>query len=138
MNSLIHSHFQSSMPFIPSTYYLLFQSIRCGRPRLIFFNLVFGFSCDIGKKITCHSFVLINHCTAHRCVLPVSFPVNLLLHRAVKNPGHALGISIAGAVCLIEESSGHQNLQFSIASKSAGAKDDVPKIYGFVNSLNQC
>ena len=41
----------------------------------------------------------------------------------------------AGAVCSIEESSGPQNPRVSIvlkASKSAGAKGDVTKIYGFV------
>ena len=38
-----------------------------------------------------------------------------------------------GAVCSIEESSGPQNPRVPIvlkASKSAGAKGDVPKIYG--------
>ena len=46
-----------------------------------------------------------------------------------------------GAVYSIEETSGPQNLQVSIvlkASKSAGAKDDVPKIYGFVHQLHRC
>ena len=40
----------------------------------------------------------------------------------------------AGAVCCIEESSGPQNQWVSIvlkASKSAGAKGEVPKVYGF-------
>ena len=39
-----------------------------------------------------------------------------------------------GAVCSIEESSGPQNLRVSIvlkASKSAGAKGDIPKTYAF-------
>ena len=47
----------------------------------------------------------------------------------------------AGAVCSIEESSGPQNLRVSIvlkASKSAGAKGDVPKIYEFVHPLHPC
>ena len=42
----------------------------------------------------------------------------------------------AGAVCSVEDSSGPQNLQVSIllkASKSADAKGDVSKIYGFVH-----
>ena len=39
------------------------------------------------------------------------------------------------------KSSGPQNLRVSIvpnASKSAGAKGDVPKIYGFVHQLHPC
>ena len=47
----------------------------------------------------------------------------------------------AGVVCSIEESSGPQNLLVPIvvrASKSAGAKGDVPKIYGFVHPLYPC
>ena len=47
----------------------------------------------------------------------------------------------ASAVCSIEDSSGPQSLQVSIvlkASKSAGAKGDVPKIYGFVHPLHLC
>ena len=47
----------------------------------------------------------------------------------------------SGAVFSIEESSGPQNPLVSIvlrASKSAGAKDDVPKIYGFVHPLHPC
>ena len=42
----------------------------------------------------------------------------------------------AGAVCSIEESSGLQNPKVSTvlkASKSGGAKGDVPKIYRFVH-----
>ena len=45
----------------------------------------------------------------------------------------------AGAVCSIEESSGHQNPWVPIvlkASKSAGAKGDVPMIYRFVHPLH--
>ena len=47
----------------------------------------------------------------------------------------------AGAVCSVQDSSGSQNLQVSIlleASKSAGAKGDVPKIYGLVHPLHPC
>ena len=47
----------------------------------------------------------------------------------------------ADAVYSIEESSGPQNLRVSIllkASKSVGAKGDVPKIYGFVHPLYLC
>ena len=46
-----------------------------------------------------------------------------------------------GSVCSIEESSGPQNPRVPIvlsASKSAGAKGDVPKIYGFVHPLQPC
>ncbi len=45
----------------------------------------------------------------------------------------------ADAVYSIEESSGPQNPRVSIelkAYKSAGAKSDVPKIYGFVHLLH--
>jgi hypothetical protein len=45
------------------------------------------------------------------------------------------------AVYSIEDSSGPQNLWVSIvlkASKSVGAKGDVPKIYGFVHPLHPC
>ena len=45
----------------------------------------------------------------------------------------------AGAVCSIKESSGPKNQQVHIvlkASKSVGAKGDVPKICGFVNPLH--
>ena len=54
-------------------------------------------------------------------------------------PGHAFGS--AGAVCSIKESSGPQNQRVHIvlkASKSAGAKGDVPKIYGFMHMLHPC
>ena len=55
--------------------------------------------------------------------------------------GNALGILICGvgAVCSIEESSGPKNLRVSIvikASKSAGVKGNVLKIYGFVHPLH--
>ena len=46
-----------------------------------------------------------------------------------------------GAVFSIEKSSGPQNLWVSIvlkASKSAGAKGNDPKIYGFVHPLHPC
>ena len=45
-----------------------------------------------------------------------------------------------GTVCSIEEISGLQNLRVSLveASKSAGAKGDVPKIYKFVHLLHPC
>ena len=45
-----------------------------------------------------------------------------------------------GAVCSIEESSSPQNLRVPIvlkASKSAGGKGDVLKIYGFVHPLHR-
>ena len=45
-----------------------------------------------------------------------------------------------GAVFYIEESSGPQNPLVSIvlrASKSAGAKGDIPQIKGFVHPLHQ-
>jgi hypothetical protein len=51
------------------------------------------------------------------------------------------GFGSAGAVFSIEERSGPQNLRVSIvlkASKSAGAKGDVSKIYGFVHPLHPC
>ena len=45
----------------------------------------------------------------------------------------------ARAVCSLEERSEPQNLRVSIivlkAPKAAGAKGDIPKIYGFVHSL---
>ena len=47
----------------------------------------------------------------------------------------------AGAVCSKEKSSEPQNMQVSIvlkASKSADAKGDVPKFYGFVHPLHPC
>ena len=45
----------------------------------------------------------------------------------------------AGAICCIEKRSGPKNLQVSIVLKaptSAGAKGDVPKVYGFVHTLH--
>ena len=47
----------------------------------------------------------------------------------------------AGAVCSIKESSGPQNQRVHLvlkASKSAGAKGDVPKISGCVHPLHPC
>jgi hypothetical protein len=47
----------------------------------------------------------------------------------------------ASALCFIKESAGPQNLWVLIvlkALKSAGAKGDIPKIYGFVHLLHPC
>ena len=52
------------------------------------------------------------------------------------NQGICQKFGSAGAVCSIEENSGSQNMQVSIvlkASKSTGAKGDVPKFYGFMH-----
>ena len=52
--------------------------------------------------------------------------------------GNALGIWICGCRCILA-SSGSQNQRVHIvleASKSAGAKGDVPKICGFVHPLH--
>ena len=52
--------------------------------------------------------------------------------------GNALGIRICGCRCILE-SYGSQNQRVHIvleASKSAGAKGDVPKICGFVHTMH--
>jgi hypothetical protein len=54
--------------------------------------------------------------------------------------GYALEFGSAGAVCSIKESSGSQNQWLHLvlkASKSAGAKGDIPKICRFVHPLHE-